>query len=317
MDFILSPEIVKDIIFAMENQAHISLFDTERGICVPVPEDFDEFSDCSVIRRFYPIPEWKPAQGFRLMELFTAKVRNPLIKEALQGALKERKGVFRRFKKILKTQPEIESQWFQFKESAMQGLVFEWYNELRQCWGLERVSFDEEELSPIIRQDFSFEHIRGYENIACLLKQFEEISGQNSSVLAGSSGSTAAPAEQQCSMYINLIAAQFRQQMFVSDFLAETAVCITASTDGYGSVCGFCVLLPAHDSKAAVIPALYVLPDYRGMGIGKELLNQAVHYARNDSSTPVIFAELSIPDYFHAFLERNGFTRTGLLYTIY
>ncbi|MGP1576325.1 MAG: GNAT family N-acetyltransferase [Treponema sp.] len=308
MNFILSSEIIKEIIFAMENQAQISLFDTECCTCVPVPEDFEYPADFSAVHRFYPIPEWNPAQGFRLMELFTAKVHNPLVREALQGALMERRGVFRRFKELLKTRPEIEVYWFQFKEAYMQGVVYDWYNELRQCWGLERISFDEEEMIPIVRQDFSFEVILGYENMLQMLKQFEERSRNGLSVSA----------VQKTDSFIETLSTQL-QNCFLSHCQLDEAVCIIASADSTAdeknNACGLCILL-LNGGDAAVIPALKVMPEYRGMGIGKELLHQALRYARKARNTAIIFAELSIPDYFHAFLERTGFIRTGLLYRV-
>ena len=43
MTFILSPEIIDDIIFAMENQTEILLFDALEGICVDMDEIDDDY----------------------------------------------------------------------------------------------------------------------------------------------------------------------------------------------------------------------------------------------------------------------------------
>ena len=151
MEFILSPEIVDDLIFAMENQNMRFLFDAKEGCCIP-----DECIRDDAEERYYDIPEWTSAQGFRVMEQFTARVHNPLLREALLAALGQRKGVFRRYKETLKTAPAVEREWYHFKEQHMKAAVYEWYNDLRKLWGLEKISFEEETDAQLLLEDFTF-----------------------------------------------------------------------------------------------------------------------------------------------------------------
>ena len=53
MTFILSPEIIDDIIFAMENQTEILLFDALEGICVDMDEIDDDYGTVIDDQRYY------------------------------------------------------------------------------------------------------------------------------------------------------------------------------------------------------------------------------------------------------------------------
>ena len=129
MTFILSPEMIDDIIFSMENQNEILSFDALEGICVDEDAIDDDYETVIDDQRYYDLPDWTSAQGFRVMEQFIVQVHNPLLREALLEALRHRKGVFRRYKEVLKTVPAIEREWYRFKEQQMRAAVYEWYNE--------------------------------------------------------------------------------------------------------------------------------------------------------------------------------------------
>ena len=158
MQFTLSPEIIDQIIFAMENQTEKMVFDTEaketlKESLVRKPVDTDRYVD---------IPEWSSFSGFQLMEKFVAGLRNPVYREALRGALSRGKGVFRKFKDVLKENREIERLWYAFKEKEMKRLVKEWYISLSELWGCEDLDLDLEffeETEDIIVEDFLFDNI--------------------------------------------------------------------------------------------------------------------------------------------------------------
>ena len=72
MPFVLTPELKNAILFCMENQNETFLLDTETMGCVPAAEgDADG--------RRIPLPEWTPVHGFRLMEEFTGRMKNPVL----------------------------------------------------------------------------------------------------------------------------------------------------------------------------------------------------------------------------------------------
>ena len=160
MQFQLSPEITDQIIFAMENQTEKTVFDTEaketlKESLLEKPVDSERYVD---------IPEWNSFSGFQLMEKFVAGLRNPGYRNALRSALSQGRGVFRKFKDVLKENKEIERLWYAFKEKEMKRLVKEWYISLNELWSCEDLDFDLEfleETEDIIIEDFLFEFTLG------------------------------------------------------------------------------------------------------------------------------------------------------------
>jgi ribosomal protein S18 acetylase RimI-like enzyme len=137
--FELSPELVTDIAFAMENQSSLSVMDCLEGNVVDT-DSIDSQDDS----RYMPLPEWLPADGFRIMEMFTARVRVPELQNTLRKVLQQGKGVFRAFKDSIQAYPEQEQAWYLFKERQIRRRISEWYNELRELWGLEQVALEHE-----------------------------------------------------------------------------------------------------------------------------------------------------------------------------
>ena len=83
-------------------------------------------------------------------------IDDPVVREELRTALSAGHGVFRNFKDILRSHPEIERLWYSFKDREMRNIVLEWYNSLRDFWGLERIGSEPEETEEIVSHDFSF-----------------------------------------------------------------------------------------------------------------------------------------------------------------
>ncbi len=152
MKFELGPELVDQIIFAMEDQENDYYFDVVEGTLVPAIELAEE--DLEEEDRYIPLPEWRSVDGFNLMERFTASLRNPIYRERLRQILTSGRGVFRQFKDALKERPEIEKLWFHFKNREMKKEVYRWYNSLRESWGLKEVEIDWEEPEDLVISDF-------------------------------------------------------------------------------------------------------------------------------------------------------------------
>ena len=148
MEFTLNSELVEQIIFAMEDQQNQYYVHMDTGELLreeEIEEDEAEEDEAEGEDPFIPIPEWRPVDGFLMMEKFVARLRNPLLRDQLKDALTSGRGVFRKFKDILKTNPEIERLWFSFKERELRKVVWQWYNDNRELAGLDRL---EEETDP-------------------------------------------------------------------------------------------------------------------------------------------------------------------------
>ena len=314
MTFILSPEMIDDIIFSMENHDQILSFDALEGICVDMDEIDDDYETVIDDQRYYDLPDWSSAQGFHVMEQFTTRVHNPLLREALLNALGQRKGVFRRFKEVLRTAPAVESEWYRFKDQQMKASVYEWYNDLRKLWGLEKVSFEEETETQLLQEDFTF--------------QIQKRDALNTEFLQNFIRKTENPSDADNKLIsFDEKAAIEAGQLFGQALLFDTDVCaaaerqhgtaqknavyITASNEN--GLCGVCSVITFPFNESLCIPFLRVLPEYRGLGLGKELLQRACAYAKTLVDA-LIFADFCVPAHFTSLFEREGFEQIGLLY---
>ncbi len=153
MKWEFTPEVVDQVIYAMENQEKLFCLDSSTGQVFPadeVPEPRDE-------DRWYDLPLWRSNEGFQLMERFVAGLRNPIVSEELRSALAAGKGVFRQFKNALKSRPEVERVWHRFKEREMRKVVYDWFNQILEVRGLARLDLPAEEpTDELVLSDFAF-----------------------------------------------------------------------------------------------------------------------------------------------------------------
>ncbi|AIW89898.1 MULTISPECIES: GNAT family N-acetyltransferase [unclassified Treponema] len=317
MTFILSPEMLNDIIFSMENQTEILLFDALEGVCVAADTIGDNYETVIDEQRYYNLPKWTSAHGFHVMEQFTALVHNPLLREALLNALGQRKGVFRRYKEALKTAPAVEREWYRFKDQQMNAAVYEWYNDLRKLWGLEKISFEDETDSQLLQEDFTFQ-IEKYDALNTeLLRNFirktETTSDDSDKIISFDDFDEKAAFEAgsllgYTAFFDANVCAAAGQKYGTTQ---HNAVYITAYNEN--GLCGVCSVIAFPFNESFCIPFLRVLPEYRGLGLGKELLQRACTYAKPLADV-LIFADFCAPAHVIALLEREGFEQKGLLY---
>jgi ribosomal protein S18 acetylase RimI-like enzyme len=156
--FELTPALIEDIFFCMENQNARFVLDTENSHIVDKNNVTDK--DDSDGDRYISIPEWNSSDGFHLMECFAAGFRNPLVKDALQSSLEQGRGVFRAFKVALSAFPGVEKHWFAFKRKEMRRTIMAWYNALREHWNMEKIGGEPDETEDLFPEDFIF---RAYE----------------------------------------------------------------------------------------------------------------------------------------------------------
>jgi len=151
MTFELDNILIDDILFHMENQDEIFVFDIRENQIIN-SMDMDDDDD----ENYISLPEWTPNDGYRLMEKFTASLKNPVVRQELTAALNKNRGVFRAFRDVLSQYPEVEKQWFKYKEQKIRSEIIAWYNALREEWGLEPIGAEPEDTSPLVLEDFTF-----------------------------------------------------------------------------------------------------------------------------------------------------------------
>lgn len=298
MEFELTPEIIDEIIFSMEDQTGHFLFDSADVRCIQAsgenaPSGDTVFEDGD--DRYYVIPVWDSISGFRMMDRFVAQLRNPVVREDLRLALSSGHGVFRNFKNILREHPEIERMWYRFKQREMRAIVLEWYNSLRDFWGLERIGMEPEETDEIVSQDFSFRFLGADENEA--FSVLLETARQE--ILA----------EMPPELGDALLELNDRQR--TSEGQNGDSILAVESMDD--ELVAFAVSAPVPGSgvHCAHISILYVLPSFRGMGIGKELLSRVTAHWAGRGFRWLVFSASPVLSPFHPVLHRAGFIEKG------
>jgi GNAT superfamily N-acetyltransferase len=270
--FDLTPELMEQIIFAMENQKETFLLDSEQPSIIPGD------SDVNVGGTIYDLPLWEPSDGYRLMEQFVLSLRNPVYREHLSSILHCGSGVFRKYKDALNQRPDIERMWFSFKEKEMRNRVSEWYNALRLEWGLD--SYDVEfngEYSPVLT-DFSVSEEDGTH--LDLINSFDKASFE----------------ELYSSYPKDYISDLFRRSRdgFEPEISTESSI-YTAETPG-GEIVGFIWITAEVLDKGTVlgrIRQIYIVPEYRGLGLAEKLKESALEDNRLKNSDIV---EVDIPE---------------------
>lgn len=294
MEFELTPELTGEIIFAMEDQTGHFLFDSSERRCVSARERKDPKCD-EDDDRYYAIPAWDSISGFRIMDRFVSQLRNPLVREELRTALSSGHGVFRNFKDILRSHPEIERLWYAFKDREMRNIVLEWYNTLRDFWGLERVGSEPEETDEIVSHDFSFRASDPNDEVSLdvLLTALED------EIAEGLAPGLSDAIGELCDR--------------ISDTGDGEGECAIVADSPEGELVGaaFSAPVPEGSFLSAQITMIGVFPEYRGLGIGKELLAKTVERWTAKGYRWLLFTSPVLPPEFARVLHRAGFAPSG------
>ena len=268
MLFDLDPELIDQIVFGMENQDREYVLDaTDRQV---VPRD-----EIPEANRVYELPEWSSANGYQLMERFVASLHNEPVKDSLRAILSSGHRVFRRFKDVLHEHETAERLFFVFKQREMGKTILGWYNSLRELDGLE----------PLASED--------------LLDHTADLLRSDVSVLVHAAGEVPFPLEQVHQTALSdyaAILAPLRQDQVMAVLEARAAD---------SSPIGMALLLV--DGGTVAVRGLTVLPEFRGMGIGTLLVEEALAWAASEGLGPV---EVPVPasnERFQRSMERRGF----------
>ncbi len=243
----------------MENQEEAFFFDMQEGILLKeedIPVEMGEEKG----KRYPPIPHWRPVDGFHMMERFTGTLKNPIYREELREALKGGRGVFRRFKDLLKRHEPLERQWFSFKEREMRKVVRRWYAGILGAEETEKLGEEPEETEELLLSDLS------------IVERVEDIDERDAKI------------DLSLSEVLQRHSREL-QELIIDDRLAM-----------YGAPTGYTVeaLLPSGESAGSVggeiysgtdgdlfrIAYVYVEPAYRGMGLSRLLFDRITETAK-------------------------------------
>lgn len=291
MIFELTEKLCSDILFAMEDQNNSFLVDARNGVLVST----QSFSADDT--NYYALPKWNSSDGYALLESFTENLRSPMAHDELKTVLVSGRGVFRNFKNVLKSYPEVERKWHFFKNRKMNERVTQWYNSLREAWGLEKLENEEEEdIDELLADDFMFAYFNPETD-------WNEIKNAEDSVKNEYSFKYDEELENA--------AAELWQKLSDTDSPDNKTgfVCRTQSEDFAG-----CILFSqflTSSKNLLVITDFFVLHNYRGCGIGRQLLSKSFDYFKSKGIKWILIANTIIPESMERLLSSCGFEKLG------
>ena len=298
MTFTLSDELLDSIISAMENQEQVFVVYAENGALVALNE-FEEIAPDE--ETFYSLPEWGPADGFAMREEFVKELHNPQVHQQLQAVLHSGRGVFKNFRNVLKDYPEVDKRWHIYKQKFMSARINEWYNSLRDVWGLEKLEQLPDEEESFLYDDFSFRNFNGAEDCKIVLSNISAQSfndGQN------------LPNEVNESVFT-----LWKTRFFMENQTKQSGfICNSVSNDFAGVVTASSLL--ENQEQTVVITSLFVPEQFRGLGICSELLSKCISEMQSNGIKWIIIPEIFAPDIIQPLLTRTGFIKTNLGYLL-
>ena len=296
MQFELTDSLIDDIISAMENQDVEYAVDAAEGQLVISDSDGHIPDD----DQYYSLPEWGPSDGFELREDFVNNLHSPLAREELQSAMHSGRGVFKNFRNVLKSYPEVDKRWHIYKHRFMSARINEWYNSLREIWGLEKLDQLPESDETLVHDDFSFKVYDSEADKKTILLN----------ITAGACEDETLPPDVNGAFY-GLWRTQFEgarienQTGYICSSISdEFAGCITASP------------LLQNQEKIVMITSLFVPEQFRGLGIGTELIDMCISRLTDCGKTWVIIPSTIAPDILQPLLTRIGFRKINSGYIL-
>ncbi len=297
MTFVLSDSLKTDLLKALENQAKTFVVNAESGILEEGSNVDDE--------KYYGIPEWTSEDGFNLRKEFAESVRSPLVHDELMEVLHSGRGVFRNFKESLKQYPEIEKLWHKFKNQKMLEVISDWYNSLREVWGLEKMDQIPESDETLVHDDFSFEEFDSDCDKNKFIQCMKEIRLNAGAILDGSNSEL--PADVISAFQNTWQTLLCTDSNGVSNMGTRGFICHSLSDEFAG-----CILIkPVNNERKNVILVtnFFVSDRFRGLGIGTELLSMCVSALKSDEEKWLVMPNFIIPETIKPLLVRTGFSQ--------
>lgn len=243
--------------FALEDQNTTYVLELHSGRL----EDITSFQDDEIPAGYVELPQWEPANGFRMMERFVAVVRNTALQRQLRSVLFSGKGVFKNFKNLLKSHPQGEKQWFAFREEEMTRYITQWYNQLREVYGLEQLGEEPEDNEELLQDDF-------------ILREYDAAKDEEKRILA--INSFMSEQEVQWPGELGLVLSSLWQEKKAKGEQHHILSLMAETIGGDFAGCIEATLYPSYVKETVLLTSFFVLEQYRGLGIGKKLLEQGV-----------------------------------------
>jgi ribosomal protein S18 acetylase RimI-like enzyme len=285
--FDLTEKAIEQIVFAMEDQERKTVVDLESGEVLSAEGHSGEL--------FAKPPVWSSREGFKLMEDFLASVRQPSARTALSSALSRGRGVFKAFKAVLAERQDLERAFRDFKIRAMRRTIAEWYDELREIRGLERLGPEPEDTGELVLSDLDIDIIGLEKARKYILSLLDEC-------------------EEECTESIPAPLVAYEGGRIRSELATTADALCSIAYDGeggaLGAALGFRTIVGERGLGRVVF--LMVQKEFRRMGLGRTLLEALTKAFAAEGMPLVILDSALLPPDFGRGLESLGYEPYGL-----
>jgi GNAT superfamily N-acetyltransferase len=291
--FELNDAILERIIFAMEDQTKSRVIDLRTGELVARPEGELEL-------HLAPPPVWTPADGFRLMESFCARIKNLELKRALMRSLSRGKGVFKAFRLVLADYPQEDIQFREYKNALLRHHVESWMDDMRESLGLARMGPEPDEYEELIDEEFALER-RGLADSPCDLAALAE-----ESFLEALAWLPAAVATFEKRELLDFLAANSARGFI--HFIPDAGGRPIAAAAG--------AITQSEGRALGILRFLYVAKDFRDLGLEFRLLESVGRAHREQGVETTILSSLFVRPELQAVAGAKGIRALGSQYLV-
>ena len=276
----VTEDMLDRVVYGMENQKDQLYLD---------PSDGALSTDTDGSDSLIPMPPWGPSEGYRLMDQFAGTLPKSILRSQLLEILHSGTGVFRRYKDALKDRPEIEGLWLRYKKREMRKTALSWLSRWSEALYLESLGPEPEDWDDLPSVEFSFRNAEPEELDAIIAWDREAIIEEYAGFL---------PAAREAEL------------SRVRGNIGLHAGDVVAAESPSGDIVGFAwIVMDADlDRPEAHLLQLFVLPEFRGLGIGKSLAEAAFDKAMEGGAGALnIRVGRSTKDVLGDYLEDHGF----------
>jgi len=172
----------------------------------------------------------------------------------------------------------------------------QWYNLLRDTWGLEKLGEEPEDSEDLIHDDFIF-------------RQYQHNTDEEHLLLA--SNSIMAEMERDWPGELGVALSELWQNQYIHGEQKSSFSLIVETVDGDFAGCIAACPCPTYARKTMLLTTFFVLQNYRGLGLGKELLSICLSNLKRQGIRWVILSNMIIPSFLVSCLTRFGFVSYG------